>query len=296
MRHSNRSLQGEGPEDGKNALDGISPYQILKPLFTREVCSYRLEQYWTYELCHGRFVRQFHEESTVQKSAMKGQEYYLGRFELSDLDATETAFAAKLKQYESEGRRRPTVAVDGVQLPYIEFNMTSGTLCDLNGKPRLTRVLYVCNEDSKHELHSIKETFTCEYEVVVLSPLLCLHSDFKTNVARENDINCFPVGGAPPKPSGLNEIETRMRREKKPENLFDGKTIIIDAAELSGKDSFGNIGLELSIQDEDGKVLKKATLKNQLGELFSESAQKQRELKIIKEFLSGELCLQGVSR
>ena len=25
-------------------------------------CAYRLEHYWTYELCHGKHIRQYHEE------------------------------------------------------------------------------------------------------------------------------------------------------------------------------------------------------------------------------------------
>ena len=55
-------------EDGKDKIGSeLSPYQLLKPLFTKELCSYRLEQYWTYEICHGKFIRQFHEESGVKK-------------------------------------------------------------------------------------------------------------------------------------------------------------------------------------------------------------------------------------
>jgi hypothetical protein len=46
----------------------LSAYQLLKPLFAREVCSYRLEQYWTYEICHGRYIRQFHEDANQQKA------------------------------------------------------------------------------------------------------------------------------------------------------------------------------------------------------------------------------------
>lgn len=42
--------------------DGPSPLHLLKPLFTQKICSYRLESYWSYEVCHGRYIRQYHEE------------------------------------------------------------------------------------------------------------------------------------------------------------------------------------------------------------------------------------------
>ncbi|KAI1295468.1 Endoplasmic reticulum lectin 1 [Halotydeus destructor] len=276
--------KGESGDDSKNAFDGISPYQILKPLFTREVCSYRLEQYWTYELCHGRYVRQFHEESSLQK--VKGQEYFLGKYDLTKLSETESTFEAMLEQIKSSGANRPTIAVDGVQLPYIEFNFTDGTVCDLNGKPRTTRVRYVCNEDSKHELNTIKEIYSCEYEAVVFSPLICLHKDFKSNVGYENEINCYPVGKSPAKPVGLSEIESSMRQKSKEDNMFDGKTIIIDAAEVSAKDAFG---LDISILDDEGNKLKV----KDVGKSPSAPAKPAYDAKIVKEFLSGDLCLQG---
>ena len=53
--------------------------------------------------------------------------------------------------------------------------MTDGTLCDLNQQPRRTRVLYVCYPAGKNEIYSLKEVSTCEYEVVVLTNVLCSH-------------------------------------------------------------------------------------------------------------------------
>ena len=31
-----------------------------------------------------------------------------------------------------------------MNMPYLEIKMTSGTICDLNGLPRMARVQYVC--------------------------------------------------------------------------------------------------------------------------------------------------------
>jgi endoplasmic reticulum lectin 1 len=73
----------------------------------------------------------------------------------------------------------PVKKIDGLNMPYLQVNMSDGTLCDLNGKPRLTRVLYVCYSHGKHDIFSLKETSICEYEVVILSPLLCQHPKYK---------------------------------------------------------------------------------------------------------------------
>ena len=49
-------------KDSKNNYEGQTALALLEPLFVSQSCAYRLEHYWTYELCHGRFLRQYHEE------------------------------------------------------------------------------------------------------------------------------------------------------------------------------------------------------------------------------------------
>lgn len=44
------------------SAEGANALELLQELFLQKTCAYRLEHYWTYELCHGRHVRQFHEE------------------------------------------------------------------------------------------------------------------------------------------------------------------------------------------------------------------------------------------
>lgn len=288
--------KSEGSEGSSPFLE-MSPYKLLKPLMNREVCSYRLEQYWTYELCHGRFIRQFHEESTIQK--LKGQEFFLGKYDITHVGISEQNFQEKLALLKKAGLKAPTVNIEGVNLPYVEFNFTGGTLCDLNKKARSTRVLYVCSENSKHELHSVKEIYTCEYEAIVLSPMLCLHRDYLVTVANEHDINCHPVGDSPPKPVDITSFEAGMRAESKPESLFDGKTIIIDAADLT---SSGAIKLELKIHDSDGNELSSETFNEMMQKVASgpsvsskHSQPPATDSSILQDFLSGRLCLQGVS-
>ena len=73
----------------------------------------------------------------------------------------------------------PVLKVDGLELPYVSINMTDGTLCDLNGKPRKSRVMYICQPDGRGEIYLLKEVSTCEYDIIVLTSVLCSHPQFK---------------------------------------------------------------------------------------------------------------------
>lgn len=52
----------------------------------------------------------------------------------------------ELKQDIEAGRARkpPKIKIETMNMPYFQLHMTDGTLCDLNGRPRQTRVNYVC--------------------------------------------------------------------------------------------------------------------------------------------------------
>lgn len=45
----------------------------------------------------------------------------------------------------------------------------------MTGVPRRAAIQYVCQPDGHGEVYEIKETSSCEYEVVVLTSLLCSH-------------------------------------------------------------------------------------------------------------------------
>ncbi|KAL3226276.1 hypothetical protein MRX96_025185 [Rhipicephalus microplus] len=84
---------------------GPTPLALLKPLFSRLFCSYRLEQYWTYELCHGKSVRQYHEESIDNKVVL--QEYFLGKYDSKKLEADDSTYLS------TRSRRPPRIRLEG---------------------------------------------------------------------------------------------------------------------------------------------------------------------------------------
>lgn len=189
---------------------GPTPLDLIQPLFTTDVCSYRIESYWTYELCHGNYIKQFHEERDGKTTRI--QEYFLGQWN--------SKLTESLKQKSSEIKREKLKykKIEGLQLPYLEVEMVNGTNCDLNNEPRSTKVLYVCFKHGKNEIYSFKETSTCNYEIVVLTPTLCTHPLFQIQETTENLINCVPdQEKTPVKPKSLLAMEVesmKMRYQK----------------------------------------------------------------------------------
>ncbi|XP_053612554.1 endoplasmic reticulum lectin 1 isoform X2 [Plodia interpunctella] len=235
---------------------GGSPLNLLKPLFGQKICSFRLESYWSYEVCHGSHIRQYHDERDGKQ--VKTQQYYLGHWNTQRQTKLEEEINAALEKKEPF----KTTKVEGLSLPYVEMVFGEGTICDLSGKPRVTRVLYVCYAHGKHEVYSFKETSTCEYEIVILSPLLCEHPQFKPNEVTENTIDCFSLGDAPKKPRNLLKMEVDSLR-------FQHQSI--------------------RLMNTDGET----HLKFELQPLAPEPAPALRDDSPVRAFLNGENCLNG---
>lgn len=134
---------------------------------------------------------------------MKTQEYYLGKWSKQQMEDLKI----KMEKSEHENEKLKYKKIDGINLPYVELEMTDGTLCDLNNEPRTTKIFYVCHLHGKNEIYSLKETSTCNYEVVVLTPTLCSHPKFRPHNTGENLITCIPKDGAPSRPKSLLAME-----------------------------------------------------------------------------------------
>ncbi|PFX14588.1 Endoplasmic reticulum lectin 1 [Stylophora pistillata] len=131
--------------------------------------SNELDTYWTYELCHGRHVKQFHE----------------------------------LKA----GVQVPTRKINGQVFPYYKVVMDNGTACDLLGnKPRTTNVIYMCAPRSSNEIISVKEIHTCHYEVEVLTPLICANPAYSYREKPVHHISCHSLDGSPDEPKSYSEL------------------------------------------------------------------------------------------
>lgn len=203
----------------KASYHGPTPEELMEALFIQSSCSYRIESYWTYELCHGKHIRQYHEDKELALQKPKIQEYFLGRMK-PETDKKEGAAEVLTPGPSTPDTDQPTtqekpekqqqeilnVKIDGLDLPYFSVNMTDGTVCDLTGKPRVSHVKYICQPNGRGEIFQLKETSSCEYDVLVLTAVLCPHPSFKPKDPPVSKINCHPVGSSPLQPRRLTKL------------------------------------------------------------------------------------------
>lgn len=194
--------------DGKNfdseRSEGASPETLLSEVLNGETkkCSYRLEPFWTYELCHGEKVSQYHEEKDAE-DGVKRTEYLLGK-----LSKKEVKDLLDKPQTSKDGKSSvPFRKIDNKATPYYSVVMDNGSLCELNNKPRKTTVLYICHPTSSNEIMSIKEVTTCEYEVIVLTPTLCSNPAYLIKATPTHNIDCHALSGSPRYPVSLERHE-----------------------------------------------------------------------------------------
>ncbi|XP_044519266.1 endoplasmic reticulum lectin 1 isoform X3 [Gracilinanus agilis] len=209
-------LVASGDEEEEKDYKGPTPDELLEPLFKQSSCSYRIESYWTYEVCHGKHIRQYHEEKeTGQKINI--QEYFLGN-KIKKNTMGETEKEEKEKEiFKENSKEIPTKNIEGQMTPYYPVWMGNGTPCSLRQNlPRSSIVMYICHPEAKHEILSVAEVTTCEYEVVILTPLLCNHPKYRFRSSPVNDIFCQSLPGSPFKPHNLVQLEQQQEVMKIP--------------------------------------------------------------------------------
>ncbi|GMR53811.1 hypothetical protein PMAYCL1PPCAC_24006 [Pristionchus mayeri] len=167
MPQSNKELF-----EDSNSYNGPTPWELIAPLKERNICTIRVDPFWSYEVCHGKYVRQFHDSKDEKLS------FYLGNFHPNYISL----------DYEKWSEDK--IKVNGEDLPYLPVLYSQGTSCDLTGQPRMTRVLYVCYHTQREVIESITEVSTCKYDVVVLTQLICAHPRFRGANPQMNTIVC----------------------------------------------------------------------------------------------------------
>lgn len=264
-----------GDEDEEKEYMGHSPAMLLAPLFKQSSCSYRIESYWTYEVCHGKHVRQYHEEKeTGQK--MNIQEYYLGTMSKS----TDAGPEVEPDKVDDSVAEVPTKNIEGQLTPYYPVEMGNGTPCVLKqNKPRATSVLYVCYPEAKHEILSIAEVTTCEYEVVVLTPLLCAHPRYRFKSSPVNAIFCQALPGSPLRPTSLSQLDQQQEELLRPH--FSPATEKEEDHSPLREEAYTSTHKPLAV----GGQAQVTVGTTHISRLTDEQ--------LIKEFLSGSYCLHG---
>ncbi|XP_035421320.1 endoplasmic reticulum lectin 1 isoform X4 [Cygnus atratus] len=232
-------LIASGNEEEEKDYKGPAPGELLEPLFKQSSCSYRIESYWTYEVCHGKHIRQYHEEK--------------------------------------ETGQIPTKNIEGQMTPYYPVEMGNGTPCSLRQNlPRSSTVMYICHPEAKHEILSVAEVTTCEYEVVILTPLLCNHPKYRFRASPVNDIFCQSLPGSPLKPHNLEQLEKQQEMMKMP-----FRRVKEEEMHSTKEDKFSSIHKPVAVGS------------HQLLTVGTTHISKLTDDQLIKEFLSGSYCFHG---
>ncbi|KAM4692884.1 LOW QUALITY PROTEIN: endoplasmic reticulum lectin 1 [Discoglossus pictus] len=265
-------MSNENEEDNHD-YKGPTPRDMLEPLFKQSSCSYRIESYWTYEVCHGKHIRQYHEDKETGKKP-DIQEYYLGNMKKSSIP--EAGEKPDEKEKVEPFKNIPTKNIEGQMTPYYPIEMGNGTPCSLKqNEPRSSTVMYVCHPEAKHEILSVAEITTCEYEVVILTPLLCSHPKYRFRTSPINDIFCESMPGSPLRPQSLEKLEQQQEIIKPPFKTNK------EEDRQPTKEKFSTIHKPVAV----GSQQQVTVGTTHISKLTDEQ--------LIKEFLSGSYCFQG---
>ncbi|GBG33180.1 Protein OS-9-like [Hondaea fermentalgiana] len=168
--------------------------QLLAPL--QGECFQRAEGWWTYELCIGQYLRQFH-----QTKDGRSTEYVLGKFD-------------EAANIELQDKEQVLVTDRHTNRPYFLQKYTGGTPCDLRSNERAAEIHFMCSSSEPisalpaavsaaaiassvtTSIISITESPTCFYVVKVQTPLVCSHPFFSDQESRARGIlarlHCLP--------------------------------------------------------------------------------------------------------
>lgn len=168
-----RFHQDRVSESDVQGYSGPGVPELLMPMQTA-ACLVKTKDWWTYEFCYGKHVRQYH----LEDSEIKGDVLFLGHYD-SEFDWTnETAKASKhhkLKRYHSQS--------------YV-----NGSKCDLNGNPRETEVRFLCEEGSSDYIARVDEPQSCRYVLTVHTSRTCQHPQLRPpSTAKPQGIVCQPA-------------------------------------------------------------------------------------------------------
>ncbi|XP_066564676.1 protein OS-9 isoform X2 [Amia ocellicauda] len=161
------------PEPDPQGYSGPGIAELLRPM-DGAPCLVKTKDWWTYEFCFGKHVRQYH----LEDSEIKGDVLYLGHYSTEFDWNNETAKASKrhrLKRYHSQ--------------TYV-----NGSKCDLNGEPRETEVRFQCEEGSGDYIARVDEPQSCSYVLTVHTMRTCHHPFLRPPSANKPlPITCQPA-------------------------------------------------------------------------------------------------------
>ncbi|XP_001199284.2 protein OS-9 [Strongylocentrotus purpuratus] len=163
---------GKVQDEEKTAAEtGIS--YLLKPMELAP-CLLKSKDWWTYEFCYGKHVRQFH----LENNQISGEVITIGVFE-SEMDWENKSHSAAKRHRLNR---------------YHSHRYVNGSNCDLTGKPREVEVRFLCAENELDTMSRIDEPESCRYVITVHTMRICHHPYLKLPAkAKPKTILCYPL-------------------------------------------------------------------------------------------------------
>lgn len=206
-------------------------------------CMYYRWGWWTYSLCYGKEILQFHQSDPgIDKTkAPKPDEgstvYTLGKFD-HILDTNTLSTQKYVISPKSIDIRIDTSG----DTPYLVYHLKMGTMCELTSSERTIDLQFFCSRSSPQTSISwTEELRSCHYQMGVHTPLLC---DIPLFVPPErlpaNKIGCRRILSEVQASSGTYKVE------EDPLVLMEDQTAL-----ASSENEADDLKLKLKISDSD---------------------------------------------
>ncbi|ESO90198.1 hypothetical protein LOTGIDRAFT_73032, partial [Lottia gigantea] len=147
---------------------------LLKPMESSP-CLIKTKDWWSYEFCYGKHLRQYH----LEDGRISGNVMYIGYYE-SDFDWNNDTLR-KMKSRNEFNR-------------YHSQKYTNGSKCDLTGGFRSAEVRFMCEDTVSDYIYRIDEPQTCTYIITVHTNKICHHPYLKPPAPKTPvPITCHPL-------------------------------------------------------------------------------------------------------
>jgi hypothetical protein len=246
----------------------------------------RYEAYWVFEFCPGKHVRQYHDDKNTKTST----EYFLGYAPLIGDDASNRS---------DDEVDPPKLTHKGVQVAYYSVNYENGTVCDLSGEERKTKISFICidNENADYSFISLTETKTCNYELLFATSSLCKHPAFQRPRPNEFEIKCFlePTENSAQRSLAIPSLYSQFANDDDYQDFMDVLNRGAGLQNLRPVTPKRTVFPTSSAQ----KVVQKPKKEPEFEMLKLEISDERATMpasKIVEEFLIGGNCLMGISK
>lgn len=169
------NLEKEKEENNISSQEEIP--LLLEPL--KKKCLYNNKGWWTYEVCFGKGIYQYHEDA----NKIVGDKISLGYFH-NETDWSQERIEKTQSKPGKSGSDKKF---------HSQFYM-NGSKCDLTGKARETQIKIFCQEGSADLVFRVDEPSSCSYVITVYTSKLCKHGLFRAGSSQEpQPITCSPA-------------------------------------------------------------------------------------------------------